>query len=266
MVLTLLGNYVPPRTVELIRAASRAPIVCWCQDSMGTMGRQYLIGSRFDHVFAKDPVLVDKLKRYTRVKSVHYLPEACNPAVHRRPEITSSDLQRFRCDVTTAGTLYYFRAEILEALEGCDLKIWGSMPRYYRGALRGKHAGGSVFMRDKAACFNVAKIVVNSLHPIEAGGVNARTFEVAGCGGFQLMTASSAIGRYFAPGAEIELFEDLHDLREKVRYYLANDAARAEIAQAGQRRAHSEHTYARRLAELMAHVFPDWRPDGRAAS
>jgi spore maturation protein CgeB len=251
LVLMLLGNYTSPATVRKIRARTAAPIACWCQDHMGTLDRQYLIGAGFDYIFAKDQAMVDLFHRYTSLQELHYLPEACNPVVHRTVTPTAGDKERFGCDVTTAATLYYYRAAILEALSGLDLRVWGSVPRFYDGPLRSVASGRSVHMRDKAACFNAAKIVINTLHPMEMGGINARAFEVAGCGGFQLMTHCEAVARHFEPGKEIETFRDLAELREKVRYYLAHEDERRAIAAAGQRRAHAEHTYRQRLQQML---------------
>lgn len=251
VVLMLLGNYVPPMTVHKIRGVTSAAIVCWCQDHMGTMGRQYIIGSKFDYVFSKDRVMVDVFRCFTRLKQVHYLPEACNPRVHRPVEIGDADRARFGCDVTTAATLYYFRSEIFESLFDLDMRIWGPVPRFYDGPLRRLSAGSSVYARDKAACFGASKVVLNSLFPMEFGGINARAFEVAGCGGFQIITHTEAIAGHFEPGKELETFSNLHELREKVLYYLKHDLERNMIAEAGCKRAHAEHTYEIRLGEML---------------
>lgn len=251
MILMLLGNYVSPTTMHKIRGVTSVPIVCWCQDHMGTMGRQYLIGSKFDYIFSKDQVMVDIFRRFTGLKQVHYLPEACNPLVHHPVEVTDADRQRFECDISTAATLYYYRSEILESLSDMDMRIWGPVPRYYDGPLRKCATGSSVYMRDKAACFGASRIVLNTLFPMEFGGVNARAFEVAGCGGFQLITHSEAVSKHFEPGKELETFSDLHELREKVLYYLEHDQERQSIAEAGRKRAHSDHTYEIRLGEML---------------
>jgi spore maturation protein CgeB len=162
---------------------------------------------------------------------------------------------RYGCDVTTAANVYYFRAEILESISDLNLRVWGNVPKFNKGPVRRFCTGKPIFMRDKAACFNSAKIVINSLHPMESGGLNARAFEVAGCGGFQLITHSDAVVRHFEPGKEIEIFRDLHELRDKARYYLAHEDERRAIAEAGRRRAHSEHTYTNRLKQMLNIVF-----------
>ncbi len=256
IVLVLLGNYTSPGTIQRVRDATGAPVVCWCQDHMGTMGRQYLVGSDYDYIFAKDQQLVDLLQRYTDLQQVRYLPEACNPLIHRPTSPTEQEQKVFGCEVTTAATLYYFRARILEAISDFNLKIWGALPRYYDGRLRERHMGRGVYAHEKAACFNAAKIVINTLHPMEIDGLNARAFEIAGCGGFQMITDADAVSRHFEPGREIETFHDLKELREKVRYYLDHEEERLAIAQGGVRRAHSEHTYTSRLKEILDTVFP----------
>jgi spore maturation protein CgeB len=266
MVLVLLGNYTAPETIRKIRDATGAPVVCWCQDHLGSMGRQYIIGSKFDYVFTKDQTMVDLFQRYTSLKQVHYLPEACNPRVHCRVTPTSEEMVRYGCDVTTAANVYYFRAEILESISDMNLRVWGNVPKFNNGAVRRFCTGKPIFMRDKAACFNSAKIVINSLHPMESGGLNARAFEVAGCGGFQLITVSGAVSRHFIPGKEIETFRDLSELREKILYYLSHDEERCAIAEAGRRRAHSEHTYTNRLKQMLNIVFAGKQKYREAAS
>jgi spore maturation protein CgeB len=265
LVLTLLGNYTSPATIRAVRKVSQAPIVCWCQDHMGTMGRQYVIGSGYDFLFAKDLAMVELLQRYTQLAQVHYLPEACNPAMHRPVLPTPEQEALYGCEVTTAASLYYYRSAILESIADFDLKIWGTYLRYYQGPLASRHAGGIVFGDSKAACFRVAKIVLNTLYPTEINGLNARAFEAAGCGGFQLINDSPAISRHFVPGQEIEVFRNLAELREKIRYYLDHDSERLAIADAGARRAQRDHTYEIRLQEILNTVFGQATAAGRHA-
>ena len=251
LVFVLLGNYTTPSMINKIRDATSAPAACWCQDHMGTMGRQYILGSKFDYVFAKDQFMVDLFQQYTNIPQVHYLAEACNPRVHTPVAPNKVDLQKYECEVTTAATLYYYRSEILETLTNYDMRIWGPIPRFYNGILRKFSTGKSVYTRDKSACFNSSKIVINSLFPMEFGGLNARAFEIAGCGGFQLISHSDAISKHFIPGKEIETFVDLKDLKDKVTYYLNHEDERKSIAEAGRIRAHKEHTYEIRLKQLL---------------
>ena len=266
IVLVLLGNYTTPATIQKVREVTNAPIVCWCQDAMSNLGRQYIIGSKYDYTFSKDQTMVDLFRRYTSLKEVHYLPEACNPKIHHSITSTVDDLARFGCEVTTVANVYYFRAEILQSLSDFDLRIWGNVPRFNNGAIRKFCTGKPLYLHEKVACLNSAKIVINSLHPTESDGLNARAFEVAGCGGFQIITHSNAVARHFEPGKEIETFRDLHELRDKVRYYLEHEDKRRAIAEAGRQRAHSEHTYTKRMRWMLDTVLPEFRNSQMSSS
>ena len=128
LIMVLLGTYLSPKTVQRLRIIHNGPIVCWCQDSLVNMGRQYLIGSRYDHIYLKDQYFIKILKNYTRSTNIHYLAEACNPQIHRTVIAEAKERNKYLCDITIAATLYYYRYEILTALKDFDLKIWGRVP------------------------------------------------------------------------------------------------------------------------------------------
>jgi spore maturation protein CgeB len=59
------------------------------------------------------------------------------------------------------------------------------------------------------------------------------------------------IEQLFAEGTELICFREIADLKEKIDYWLPRNEERREIAAAGMRRAHAEHTYRLRLALLL---------------
>ena len=138
VILVLLGNQLSPKTVAAVRKVTRAPLVCWCQDQMTTLGRQYLLGSRYDAVFLKDRYMLDLFSRMIVSTEFHYLPEACNPRIHRPLRFTAADRDQYGCDVMLAGTLYYYRQEILEQLTDFHLKVWGAQPDWLVHRLTGE--------------------------------------------------------------------------------------------------------------------------------
>ena len=98
-----------------------------------------------------------------------------------------------------------------------------------------------------------------SLNFSEAGGgggqqIKARVFEVPGAGGLLLTEHAPHLGRYFHLGREIACFQGDADLSNTVRGLLRDAAARDAMAIAGHLRVVREHTYERRLAELLATV------------
>jgi spore maturation protein CgeB len=254
LVLVILGNQLSPKTMARIRRVTAAPIVCWCQDQMTTLGRQFLLGAGYDMVFVKDRYMQDLFSRMVRSTTFRYLPEACNPRVHRTVELSARDRERFGCDVMIAASLYYYRQEILQQLQEFDLKVWGHRPDWLLYRLGSRHAGREIVMDDKAKAMGAARVCLNTLHFAEVNALNCRAFEIAGCGGLQLLSAVPVAAEHFEIDREVVCFDSADSLVERIRYYLEHPELAAQIAIRGQSRAHREHTYEARLREIFAAV------------
>jgi spore maturation protein CgeB len=81
--------------------------------------------------------------------------------------------------------------------------------------------------------------------------IKARTFEVPGAGGFLLTGPAQGLERFFAPGVEIAVYQGFDDLVDKIHLYLSHPGERDRLAHAGHARVLQEHTYERRLAEVI---------------
>jgi spore maturation protein CgeB len=252
LILVIQGKQLSPKTVAKLRSVTQAPIACWCQDAVTSLGRQFLLGAGYDMVFVKDRYMESLFSRMVRSTMFRYLPEACNPRVHRPVELNATDQERYSCDVMIAGTLYYYRQEILRQLSGIDLRVWGTRPRWLQYQLPGTHQGSGVVMNEKAKAMRGARICLNPLHFGEVNALNCRAFEIAGCGGFQLVSAVPVIAEHFQPGAELVTFNSAAELVEQVHHYLRHPEVAAQIAGRGQLRAHRDHTYEIRLREILS--------------
>jgi spore maturation protein CgeB len=255
VILVVLGVQLSPKSIELIRKRTSARMVCWCQDQMTALGRQFLLAGEYDAVFVKDRYMLELFSNMIRSTKFHYLPEACNPRMHRAIELTAEDRAGYGCDVMIAGTLYYYRQEILRELlrrsPGLQLRIWGDRPDWLLDRLPGLHMGRYVHGDDKVRAALSATICLNTLHFGEVNGLNCRAFELAGCGGFQMVSRVPALSEHFVPDVEVVAFGSIEELIEKSAYYLRNPDAAAAIARRGQTRAHRDHTYEQRLTELL---------------
>jgi spore maturation protein CgeB len=251
IVLVIQGSQVSPKTVAKLRSVTQAPIVCWCQDPLIALGRQFMLAAGYDTVFVKDRHMQDVFSRMIRSTTFRYLPEACNPRVHRAVELSAEDLATYGCDVMIAGTLYYYRQEILRQISGFDLRVWGSRPSWLLYHLSGRHQGREVVMAEKAKALRAARICLNTLNFSEVNALNCRAFEIAGCGGFQLMSSAPVVSEHFEPGVELVTFDSVEELLEQIHHYLRNPQLAAQIARRGQLRAHRDHTYESRLHEIL---------------
>jgi len=84
--------------------------------------------------------------------------------------------------------------------------------------------------------------------------MKARYFEIAACGGFQLGRMVLGLDDHFVIGKEIAVYTDVNEIVEQVKYYLAHESERQEMAQAAFQRvkAFQYHAQLRRVFESMA--------------
>ncbi len=80
---------------------------------------------------------------------------------------------------------------------------------------------------------------------------HARPFELAGCGAFVLSGYSKGIENYYREDKEMVFYRSNADLAHKIKYYLANESERSNIARAGYERTIKEHTYEKRFYDLF---------------
>ena len=82
--------------------------------------------------------------------------------------------------------------------------------------------------------------------------VTMRVFDVLASKRFILTPHTPALAELFEVGREIETYQSLSDLQDKIDYYLANPGKAHEIAQLGYRRVIKDHQITQRLASLIA--------------
>lgn len=105
--------------------------------------------------------------------------------------------------------------------------------------------------------FVSSKINLNiSLKGIE-GGTAKRVLDIMGVGGFALTNYCPETAELFEEDKEIVMFRTPEELLEKVNYYLSHDEEREQIAEAGQKKVLSCHTY----HKMMQHIL-EWLDNG----
>jgi len=107
-------------------------------------------------------------------------------------------------------------------------------------------------------CYKSAKISLNShVRPDGYKYLNQRTFEILGSGGFLLTDHVKGIEEIFKIGEHCDTWKTLEELKEKMKFWLANDARRKEVVKAGQDFAlkhYSSAEFAKKTIEFMKGV------------
>ena len=160
-------------------------------------------------------------------------------------------------DVTFVGAVsadHQLRVAQLEAVaRRYDLKLFGSglhtlpasspLHRCYRGEVWGA---------EMYQALRASRVTLNShidMAGREAG--NARLFEATGVGAFLLTDFKDNLHTLFAPEREVAAWRTVDDCLAMIERYLADDAARAVIAAAGQARTLATHTFRERVETIL---------------
>lgn len=111
--------------------------------------------------------------------------------------------------------------------------------------------GGVSTLTEMPKVFQASKINLNmTIRPIETG-LSLRVWDILGCGGFLLTNYQSEIPDYFKVGKDLETYESLEELEQKIQYYLTHEEERVEIAIHGYEKVAKYHTYEIRLAQML---------------
>lgn len=89
--------------------------------------------------------------------------------------------------------------------------------------------------------------------------IKARHFEIAGAGGFQLTNYVPFLEDYFHIGQNIQIYSDLNDIIDKIKYYLDNEKERMYISRNGYKLISEKHNYFNRVEKILEFVMQDYK-------
>lgn len=252
-------DFLYPDEVDFIKTKTKAPVVMWFPDGIGYALKSFFIVSTYENLFFQDPYAVNVLRNQYNMKNVYYLPECCNPNYHKNIILTQQDFDKYNCDISTYGSPHNYRSFLFNQLRTLNLsiKIWGHLPPIWQTneEIKSLYTGKYLVNEEKAKSVLAAKINLNTLVPVGIYGLNARAFEIAGIGGFQMIHWRAGLAELFEDGKEIVSFNTFDELIEKIKHYINKPEERNAIAKAGQIKAYNNHTYELRLKLLINTIF-----------
>ena len=210
--------------------------------------REFLIG--YDLIVTSFPHFVPRLRalgvpsEYLRIGFEPRVLERLGPVPRSRP-------------VTFVGGLSPAHARgnrLLEALaHRIPLDVFGygveTLPQ--DSAVRRRHCG-EAWGLDMYRVLAESRITINRhIDVAEDNANNMRLYEATGTGALLVTDAKSNLGDLFRIGEEVLQYRDEDEAVALVERYLADADGRDRIARAGQRRTLTEHTYERRMQELL---------------
>jgi spore maturation protein CgeB len=191
--------------------------------------------------------------RRAGVDIVRFLPQGVDPEWDRPvPDAPRS----YRCDTSFVGSGHSsYRYQVLRTVAAAvQLQIrgpgWSNAPDdlpVVGGPVQGRRL--SQVIRGAAVSLGVNADPAQDHEPCS---VSNRMWRVMGCAGFYLGRRVPGIENFAVGGQHCAWYSSARDAAEMARHYLTHTEERQRIAQDGHRHALAHHTYAHRLAVLLA--------------
>lgn len=256
VVLVIMGDTILTPTLERIKLKG-AVLANWFLDTVLDPDRKSFvedISAYYDYFFVYDAI---EVRQHIDIKSPHIasVPLACCPEIHRTVVLNEEDKRKFGSEICFVGSMKYKREELLRSLKEFELAIWGNWIRK-DPQLRACYRQKNVYDDQAVKIYNASGIALD-IHMFyglgqEAFDINPRVYESTACGAFTITNESPYLSELYEIDKEIVCYKDERDLKEKINYYLRNPAQREIIAKNGQRRAHRDHIYEKRLGKIIS--------------
>lgn len=237
---------------EVLDEVKRLNVKCcvaWWGDAPANMRGLGLLAPGWDGIFIKDAATVSKFQAVGLPASL--LHEACNPSWHARLFSSIGN------EIAVAGTYYGYRQYLISKLldSGEEMALYGPRPpRWASKTIRSAHRGQYITKKKKSQIFGEALICLNSTALSEGNSLNCRAFEIAGACGLQLIEDKPVVSECFDPDSEVLTYRCVDEIREYIAKARREPEWAMRIREAGHRRAHSEHTYEKRLRHIIESV------------
>lgn len=238
-----------PDTLVALRKV--CPLINYYPETMDQWDLIKKIAPYYDYFVNLDPYVVEMLKK-EGYKNALYVPFSA--------DLNENDRwvrpQKYLYNISFIGTydrkIYGEREHVLNEVKDFGLCLWGnkawlntSLKNYYRGRVK---------TEDIQNVYKNSKIVINAdiSREVLGTGVNLRPFEATAAGAMLLNRDDRKdIFNLFEDGKEFVSFSGAGDVRQKAEYYLNHEEERLKIAEAGFNRARNDHTYIKRIGEII---------------
>lgn len=191
--------------------------------------------------------------RRAGVDVVKFLPQGVDPEQDR----PAPDAPReYHCDASFVGSGHFaHRYDVLRAV-GAAVRLQIRGPGWTTAPGDLPVVGGPVHGRRLAQVIRGAAVSLgvnaDPAQDREPCSVSNRMWRVMGCAGFYLGRRVPGIESFAIGGQHCAWYSSARDAAELARHFLTRPEERQQIADAGHRHALAHHTYAHRLAILLA--------------
>jgi spore maturation protein CgeB len=252
-----VGGFRTTRKALTAIKATGTRIALWTTDAPINYDNILKTASVYDHVFCAGTEAVSLLEQ-NGVKYAKWLPFACDPDYHRPSDTECADKADEGTDIVFVGGFTPNRWNILNRLchDDYSVGVWGPFWHKAPVPLTGKClvTSGYIDVAHWVKLYRRARIVLivhyqDGFTPCHQA--SPKVFEALACGCFVLVDRQQDVQRLFADGEHLVVFDNIEDLKKKIRYYLKHPEERETIADRGRQETLAKHTYLHRFKTLF---------------
>jgi hypothetical protein len=197
-------------------------------------------------------------------RKVAFVYQAFDPYQHHPIVLSPAEMAEFSADVSFIGSYEDARARSLLhlAANGVAVRVWGNgwdQPGLRHDNLRieARPLVNRVGRLDFSKGISGSRINLCFLRKRNRDQHTSRSFEIPAVGGFMLAERTDEHLRLYREDVEAAFFGDDDELLEKVRFYLAHDAVRRDVAAAGHARCVSQYGSLKQADIMIKTVFAE---------
>lgn len=252
VLLSISGFFIPHELFDAARAYGTKVVIAHTESPYED-GRQIELAAHADLNLINDP---RNIELFRAVAPSQYMPHAYRPSLHK-PGLRDAALI---CDLAFVGTGYASRIEFFDRmnLDGLDVLLGGNWQQLGDDSPLRKYVAHDIDEcmdnADTVAAYQSARCGINiyrreaeSEHLAEGWAMGPREVEMAACGLFFLRDPRPE-GDELLP--MLPTFASPEDASDKLRWFLAHDAQRQDLA-ARARRAVADRTFVNHARQLL---------------
>lgn len=260
--ITMIGDKLHLQKIKWLQKQN-VRVALWLTEDPYYIDQSLRYIPHYDYIFTIDQSSAEFYKEYG-YKNIYQLSLGTDPTIFKSTTVP----EKFKSDICMVGFPYSNRIHLIQSLlENSTYKIllvgmWENIfngKRYPNLKIQSGWSPPNI----TAKYYNGAKIILNTDRPhdeimnrnskgIKNRSVNNRTFDVAGCGRFQLIQHIRDISSFYKLKKEIVSFQDEKDLLLKINYYMKNEQKREKIARRAQRTTIQHHCFSNRVENLLS--------------
>ncbi|MDN4523618.1 CgeB family protein [Fictibacillus fluitans] len=259
LVLTSVSFLLPSEMAVYIKS-QKIPSAVWLTEDPFYMDSTLKLAEHYDYLFTIEksaiPYYFEKGHHQT-----YYLPLGTDPAT-----FTSFDVKKMY-DVCLIGFPYPDRIELINHItRESDLSLL-LVGDEWMDILNNEQKQRVTIKtwtlpENAAKCYQQAHIALNPQRPhqleinensvqVPANSVNNRTFDLAACGVFQLLSSKKVLPLHMTENEELVFYENKEDCLNKIQFYLTHPHEAMAIAEKAKATVLKFHTFKHRIQEML---------------